>query len=142
MPNIRWLLALVTAVHRFVYQKSGGRIGASAGGRRMLLLTCRGRRSGRERVTPLLYVDDEAGWVVVASNAGDARNPAWWLNLRARPEASVQIGRERHGVLAREAKPEEHERLWARLVDAYRFYEDYRTRTPRRIPIVVLERRS
>src|SRR5262245_62487452 len=105
MPNFRWLLALVTWVHSAIYRLSGGRVGGRLSGMPMLLLTTRGRRSGRERTLPLLYVADEKGWVVVASNAGDDRHPAWWLNLRARPEARVQVGRERCAVRARRAAP-------------------------------------
>ena len=140
MPNVRWLLALITAVHRAIYRASGGRLGGNLLGIRVLLLTTTGRRSGRERVTPLLYVPDEKGFVVVATNAGDERDPAWWLNLRARPDATVQAGREVCAVRAREASPEEDARLWPKLVASYRFYTRYRAHAKRRIPIVILER--
>ena len=92
MPNIRWLLALITAVHRALYRATGGRIGARAGSAHMLLLTTLGRRSGQRRVTPLLYVEDGGRFVVVASNAGDDRHPAWLLNLRKQPAVEIQIG--------------------------------------------------
>lgn len=140
MPNIRWLLALITSVHRAVYRLSGGRVGANLLGLRVLLLTTIGRRSGRERTLPLLYVEDEKGWVVIASNAGDDRDPAWWHNLRARPEATLQVGRERHAVRARRATPPEEARLWPKLVGAYRPYARYRERARRPIPLVILER--
>ena len=140
MPNVRWLLALITRVHRALYRATGGRVGAKLFGIRVLLLTSVGRRSGLPRVTPLLYVPDEKGYIVIASNAGDERDPAWWLNLRARPEARVQAGREACAVRAREASPEEDARLWPKLVASYRFYTRYRARATRRIPIVILER--
>ena len=140
MPNFRWLLALVTRIHRAIYRLSAGRIGGRLSGMPMLLLTTRGRRSGRERTLPLLYVADEKGWVVVASNAGDDRHPAWWLNLRARAEARVQVGRERSVVRGRRATPEEEARLWPRLVAAYGPYARYRERARREIPVVILER--
>jgi deazaflavin-dependent oxidoreductase (nitroreductase family) len=139
VPNIRWLLALITTVHRFLYRISSGRIGARTGGVDVLLLETVGRRTGRRRSTPLLYVRDGANWVVVASNAGDDRNPAWWLNLQSRPDAHIQVGDQRHEVHARRASGEEDERLWPRLVAAYRGYDAYRQRTRRDIPIVVLE---
>lgn len=139
MPNIRWLLALITTVHRFLYRISNGRIGARTGGVDVLLLETVGRRTGRRRSTPLLYVRDGANWVVVASNAGDDRHPAWWLNLRSRPDAQIQVGEQRHKVRARRASGEEDERLWSHLVTAYRGYAAYRQRTRRDIPIVVLE---
>jgi deazaflavin-dependent oxidoreductase (nitroreductase family) len=140
VPNIRWLLALITAVHRFVYRATGGRLGANLAGTRILLLTTVGRKTGRERVTPLLFVRDGECFVVVASNAGDDRNPAWWLNLRARPEAEIQVGPEHHRVRARRASPDEAARLWPLLEASYRHYAEYRGRTSRAIPVVMLER--
>ena len=140
MPNLRWLLAAITAAHRFLYRASGGLLGHRALGYRFLLLGCVGQRSGCEHVVPLLYVADEERFVVVGSNAGDARDPAWWTNHRARPEAWVQTGRERVAVHAREASAAEAERLWPRLLEAYRSYDAYRARAGRRIPVVLLER--
>jgi deazaflavin-dependent oxidoreductase (nitroreductase family) len=140
VPNIRWLLALVTRVHRAIYQLSGGRVGGNLAGIRVLLLTTRGWRSGLPRVLPLLYVEAGKDYVVVASNAGDDRDPAWWKNLQACPEASVQAGRERHAVRARRAAPEEEAALWPKLVAAYAPYARYRERTRRAIPVVILER--
>jgi deazaflavin-dependent oxidoreductase (nitroreductase family) len=139
MPNVRWLLALITHVHRFLYRMTNGRLGARTGNVDVLLLESVGRRSGRSRITPLLYLVDGSRWIVVASNAGDDRHPAWWRNLQARPDAAIQIRDTHHKVRARRATPEEAERLWPRLVAAYRHYDAYRERTARSIPIVVLE---
>ncbi len=139
MPNIRWLLSLITSVHRFLYRATGGWIGHATLGFRFLLLGCTGHKTGLERQIPLLYVKDDDRFVVVASNAGDPRPPAWWTNLRAKPEAWVQAGRERTEVRAREATPEEAEKLWPLLVDAYRWYDTYRERAGRPIPLVLLE---
>lgn len=141
MPNIRWLLAAITRIHRFVLLRSGGRLGSRAGRLRFLLLHHVGRRSGRPRATPLLYLEDEGRWLVVASNAGDDRHPAWWLNLRERPEAEIQVAGERVPVKARAAAGPERQTLWRRLVDHYPDYAEYETRTDREIPVVVLERR-
>lgn len=142
MPNLRWLLALITSVHRWIYRVSGGRVGQHLGRVEVLLLETVGRRSGRPRTTPLLYVRDGAHHVVVASNAGDDRHPAWWLNLRAHPEARIQVGPSRLPVRAREADEAERERLWPMLEAAYPYYADYRRRTMRRIPVVVLAPRD
>jgi deazaflavin-dependent oxidoreductase (nitroreductase family) len=139
VPNIRWLLALITAGHRFLYRISRGRLGNRIGGMRILLLTTLGRRTGQRRVTPLLYVEDKGRFVVVASNAGDDRDPAWWLNLKERPEAQLQVGSEHISVRARAAASDERPRLWTELDSAYRYYPEYRTRTERDIPIVILE---
>jgi len=139
-PNSRRLLAGITRVHRWLYLRSRGRIGARAGGLRFLLLWHVGRKTGRRRAAPLLYVEDEGRFVVVASNAGDPRDPAWWQNLRARPEAEIQVGSERVSVRAHAAEGAERERLWAKLVAANPQYPEYQRRTRRPIPIVVLER--
>ena len=140
MPNVRSLLALITRAHRTLYRLSGGRVGGNLTGIRVLLLTTTGRRSGLERVAPLLYVEAEKGFVVVASNAGDDRDPAWWRNLESRPEAIVQAGRESFAVRARRAASDEEAVLWPLLVAAYRPYARYRERTRRAIPVVILER--
>jgi deazaflavin-dependent oxidoreductase (nitroreductase family) len=140
MPNIRWLLALITRVQRFLYLRTGGVIGASIFGVTMLLLTTVGRRSGSERTTPLLYIEDGERLVVIGSNAGDHRHPAWWLNLQAQPRARVQIRKQRFDVVARRADPAETERLWPRLVAAYAYFDRYREKSRRDIPVILLER--
>ena len=122
-----------------MYTKSGGRIGGRLPGQRFLLITTTGRRTGRPRTQPLLYVRDGGRFVVVGSNAGDDRPPAWWLNLQARPDAEVQVDRARHRVRAREARGDERAKLWEILERSYRYYADYRRRTPREIPVVILE---
>jgi deazaflavin-dependent oxidoreductase (nitroreductase family) len=142
VPNIRWLLALITSVHRFLYRLFDGRFVARAGSARILLLTHVGRKSGRTRVTPLLYVPDGERWVIVGSNAGDDRDPAWWGNLQANPECEIQIRGEHHAVKARRASTEESRRLWPDLDASYPYYPAYRERTSREIPIVVLEPRG
>jgi deazaflavin-dependent oxidoreductase (nitroreductase family) len=139
VPNIRWLLALITAAHRFVYQLSGGRVGGGRPGRRFLLLTTIGRRTGLPRVIPLLYIRDGDCFVVVGSNAGDDRPPAWGRNLQEHPAAQVQAGREHHRVMARRAQGAELDALWLKLDSSYRYYADYRRRTTREVPVVVLE---
>ncbi len=139
MPNIRWLLALITVVHLALYRITGGRIGRRVGKAHMLLLTTLGRRTGQRRVTPLLYVEDGARFVVAASNAGDDRDPAWLLNLRKQPAAEIQIGADRIRVQAREATESESERLWPKLVSSYSHFRDYRSLSRRHIPVVVLE---
>jgi deazaflavin-dependent oxidoreductase (nitroreductase family) len=140
LPNIRWLIALVTKIHRGVYRVSGGRVGSGAFGMRFLLLRHLGRRTRRERITPLLYVSDADRWVVVASNGGDERDPAWWLNLKSHPAAQIQVGREHFRVAARAATDAECARLWPRLLAAYSSFELYRQRAKRPIPVVILER--
>ncbi|MEU4717090.1 nitroreductase family deazaflavin-dependent oxidoreductase [Micromonospora purpureochromogenes] len=105
-----------------------------------LLLTTRGRRSGKLRRTALIYGRDGDDYLVVASQGGAPQHPAWYLNLLADPEAEVQVGAETFAVRARTAGPEEKPRMWRTMVDIWPAYDDYQTRTDREIPVVVLER--
>lgn len=105
-----------------------------------LLLTTRGRRSGKLRRTALIYGRDGDDYLVVASLGGAPQHPAWYLNLLADPEAEVQVGAETFAVRARTAGPEEKPRMWRTMVDIWPAYDDYQTRTDREIPVVVLER--
>jgi F420H(2)-dependent quinone reductase len=127
------------ALHRAIYRASGGRVMTRAMGSPVVLLTTSGRRSGRAQTVPLLGFPDGNAVVLVASNAGKDRHPAWFLNLETNPEAEVQLGRERWRVRARAATAAERERLWPRLVGSYRGYDVYRQRTDRAIPLVILE---
>ena len=129
--------------HTFLYKRTGGRIGHTIPGVRgkMLLLDHVGAKSGVKRTSPLLYVEDGPDVVIVASKGGFPKHPAWYHNLMANPETTVQIGSEVRPVRARVAAPEERDRLWKMAVRAYGGYEDYRARTDREIPLVVLEPR-
>jgi deazaflavin-dependent oxidoreductase (nitroreductase family) len=126
-------------LHVRLYRLLGGALVGRIGRAPVLLLTVRGRRSGRLRTIPLLYVPDGERLVVVASNGGAPSHPAWYLNLKASPEAAVQVRRHRHTMVARDANPEERERYWPQLVAVYSPYTSYREKTEREIPIVVLE---
>jgi deazaflavin-dependent oxidoreductase (nitroreductase family) len=136
----RSLLVFITIVHRFLYVASGGVIGSRVLWIRMLLLINTGRRTGQERKTPLLYVEDGERWVVVATNAGNDRHPAWWYNLSNDPQARIQVGTEKVDVTWRQATADECETLWPKLERSYRFFPEYRKRVQREIPVVILER--
>jgi deazaflavin-dependent oxidoreductase (nitroreductase family) len=107
----------------------------------MLLLHHKGAKSGQDRVSPLLYVEDGDDVVIVASKGGNPKHPAWFHNLKANPETRVQIGREQRDVRARVATGEERPRLWRKAVKTYGGYRGYQQRTDREIPLVVLEPR-
>ncbi len=131
-------------VHTFLYRATGGRLGHSLPGSpvRVLLLDHVGAKSGTRRTSPLLYVRDGEDIVVVASKGGFPKHPAWYHNLMANPDTTVQVGSHHLDVHARVAKPEERDRLWAKAVAAYHGYEDYAARSKgREIPLVVLEPR-
>lgn len=136
-PGAR-LWNLATRLHVGAYRLTGGRLGGRIAGGPVLLLNHVGRRSGRRRVTPLLYLEDGDDLVLVGSRGGSDAPPAWWLNLQAAPRTTVQVGSSRREVIARTAGPEEKERLWPRLTRLYPDYETYRQRTDREIPVVVL----
>jgi len=98
--------------------------------------------AGTKRTAPLLYIRDGDDVVIVASKGGHPKHPAWFHNLRANPDTTVQIGSERRPVHSRVATPEERERLWPTVVAAYGDYARYQRRTGREIPLVILERRQ
>ena len=131
----------VGRIHRAVYRVTGGRLGAKLAGIPMLLLTTVGRNSGEKRTLPLACIEDGDDLVVVASNGGSEKPPAWWLNLQARRQAEVQFGRETREVYARQAPPDERARLWPKLVEANRMWAGYERKTSREMPVVILSRR-
>jgi len=127
------------AIHRALYRSSGGRVGGKVWGLSILLLTTTGRKTGKARTNPLCFLPDGDALVVVASNGGMDWSPSWWLNLRAQPRATVQVGRAKRAVRAREATPEERVRLWAAVTSIAPGYLRYEQRTDRPIPLVILE---
>jgi deazaflavin-dependent oxidoreductase (nitroreductase family) len=129
----------VNAAHNTIYRLSGGKVGGRFGKAPVLLLTTRGRRSGKSRTTPLLYLEDGGDLAVVASKGGSPRHPAWFHNLRANSDVEVEVGRRRERRRARVATPEERERLWPQVVDLYGSYASYQDKTTREIPVVILE---
>ncbi len=135
------LWKLISAVHTRLYRVTRGLIGHRAAGLASLLLTTTGRRSGEARTVALTYIPDGDDYVVVASNGGADRHPAWWLNLQTMPEAVVQVGATRVPIVAHAAAPEEHRRLWPKLIAANPFYARYEVLTARSIPVVVLRPR-
>ena len=137
-PLLRRMMRLHTIVYRATHGVVGNRV---PGGPPMLLLDHVGARSGVKRTSPLLYLDDGPNLVIIASKGGHPRQPAWFHNLRANPETTVQVGSERRPVRARVATPEERRRLWPRAVKSYGNYANYQRRTGRQIPVVILEPR-
>jgi deazaflavin-dependent oxidoreductase (nitroreductase family) len=137
------VLRRLMGVHAIVYRATHGLVGHRIpGGPSMLLLDHVGAKSGKKRTSPLLYIEDGEGLVLVASKGGYPKNPAWFHNLRANPDTMVQVGSERRPVHARVADEEERTRLWPKAVAAYPGYRDYEKRTDREIPLVILEPRA
>jgi F420H(2)-dependent quinone reductase len=126
--------------HATIYRATGGRIGGSIPGvPPMLLLDHVGARTGQRRTTPLVYMPEGERMVVVASKGGYPKDPGWLHNLRAHPDTTVQVGRERRRVRAREASREERRELWPKAVKFNPLWGRYQERTSRQIPLVLLE---
>lgn len=143
------LIKYMAKINVWVFKLTDGRIGSKwrvgAGFRKpvpTLLLEHVGRKSGKQFVTPLLYLPDGGNLVIVASQGGLPRNPQWFANLMANSDAVVHLRKERgRPVRARVASPEERAALWPRLVDLYADFAKYAKWTDREIPVVILEPR-
>ncbi len=130
---------LMTPINNFVFKLSGGKIGGKfVGGAPVLLVTTTGRKSGKSRTFPLIYMQDRENLVLVASKGGSSNHPSWYLNLDANPDVEVQIGRDVRKYRARTANKDEKASLWPRLVQVYADYAAYQARSPRDIPVVIL----
>ena len=104
-------------------------------GMRLLLLTATGRKSGKSRTVPLMGMEDGPYYIVIASNGGQDRHPAWFLNLGSNSNAFIQVGRKRRAAVAEELAGQERERFWNQLVAKAPNYQNYQNRTKRQIPM-------
>ncbi len=136
-----WALRAGGKLNVPVYRATRGRLFGRIGRAPVLLLTTVGRRSGKPRTAPVLYLADGERFVVIGSNAGNERTPAWALNLQADPNVEVQVGGRRQKMRARVTEGEERRELWGRMNDQYGGFDDYRARTARDIPLFVLDPR-
>ena len=128
--------------HTAIFRLTGGRVGGRVVGGPVLLLHHTGAKSGKRRLSPLLYLPDDDRMVIVASKGGYTKHPGWFHNLMANPDSDVELPREgKVRVRARKASPEERDELWPRAVDLYSGYAAYQRSTDREIPIVILDRR-
>ncbi len=123
----------------WLYRVSGGKLGARFMGAPVLLLTTTGRKTGKPRTSPLLYLPDGDKLVIVASKGGFPVHPAWYLNLSSNPKVQVQVGPEIKTMTARTLSETEKAQYWPRLVAMYSDYQMYQDRTDRSIPVVMLE---
>lgn len=128
----------LSTLHTLTYRVTGGRIGRRLVNNDMLLVTTRGRRSGRNHTVPLLYLRDNEHVIVIASWGGRDYPPHWYLNMKAEPEVSVQADGSRWQAIATELDDPERSQWWNRAVAAYGGYAQYQSRTGRIIPILRL----
>lgn len=126
------------SIHRFLYRLTRGKIGYNFRGGHILLLTTTGRKTGKVRTWPLMYLEDGDALIVIGSNGGLDRDPAWCHNLRSNPNATVEIAGTKRPMRATEAQGDEWVRLWQIIVARAPFYDDYRKATQRKIPVMIL----
>jgi deazaflavin-dependent oxidoreductase (nitroreductase family) len=131
------MLKLIMSLATFLYRISGGRIGGKMQGGDVLLLTTTGRKTGKQRTLPLIYIMDGPAYVLTAS-AGGARNPGWFFNLRDNPRAVIQVRDKQINVVAEVADKEKKREFWARLVAMIPSYETYQQKTTREFPMAIL----
>ena len=134
--RLAWKLG--SGAHAGVYRATGGKLFGRMGKSPILLLNTVGRKSGKKRTSPLLYAMDGEDFVVIASKGGASAHPAWYLNLMANPEATVEIEDREVRIRAEEADSEEKSRLWQKMVEMYPAYDAYQEKTEREIPLLVL----
>jgi deazaflavin-dependent oxidoreductase (nitroreductase family) len=131
-------IRLIGRLHAWLWKLTGGRLGDLFGRAPFMMLITRGRKTGRERTTPVLYLQYGADLIVVGSFGGNDVHPAWYLNLEQRPEAEVIINGERRRLLAHKVSPEEKEIIWPQLITMYPNFAVYQQRTRREIPLLRL----
>jgi deazaflavin-dependent oxidoreductase (nitroreductase family) len=140
----RWLLAVFRVMNRVMFRLAGRRMRIQ--GRPLLLLTTIGAKTGRRRQTTLAWFPDEdrtgESWLIVASAAGSAAHPSWYVNLAREPDAWIELDGRRHEVRAESLTGAERERAWRRVVALAPGYGPYEVKTDREIPIVRLVPRS
>lgn len=129
----------LSKLHSVIFRATRGRIGKRLVANDMLLLTTTGRATGESHTVPLLYLQDGPALLVIASWGGRDYHPDWYLNLVAHPAATVNVDGTKREVLARNATADERAIWWPHVLEAYRGYEGYQSRTEREIPIVFLE---
>jgi F420H(2)-dependent quinone reductase len=124
-----------------IYRLSRGRLFGNIGTAPVLLLTSTGRRSGQKRTAPVVFLAEGERYVVIGSNAGNVRTPAWSYNLQANPDAEIELRGTRKLVRARVAEGDERAELWRKVNEMYEGFDDYDAKAPRDIAVFVLEPR-
>ncbi|MFN2427086.1 MAG: nitroreductase family deazaflavin-dependent oxidoreductase [Candidatus Binatia bacterium] len=138
----RPVMRVMSAANTWIYRLSGGRVGARwMYGAPVMLLTTIGRKSGQQRTTPLLYIEDGRRVITVGSQGGMSKDPQWVKNLEANGNVEIEIGTKKRAMTARRGTAEEKTRYWPALCKMYPDYADYQARTLRDIPVVMLDPR-
>ena len=138
-PPPRWILKTFTRINVLVYKLSGGRLMNKLEGMPIILVTMKGAKSGRTITIPLMYVPHEKGFILVASQGGAPKHPAWYHNLVKNPNIEITYEGRTQKLAARRVDEEEKAILWPTCIDYYPPYEQYQRRTERRIPVFLCE---
>ncbi|MFL5804926.1 MAG: nitroreductase family deazaflavin-dependent oxidoreductase [Roseiflexaceae bacterium] len=132
-------IKVVLSIYIFLYRLTSGAIGGRMAGLKVLLLTTTGRKTGQARISPLGYFTQDGNFIIIASNGGADRNPAWYYNLKSNPQVTIQIGNKQLAAKAEVADAEKRKQLWAELVKMAPAYEKYAQGTKREIPLVIVQ---
>ena len=124
------------------FHANEGKVGGPFEGATLLLLTHRGAKSGTERINPLAYIEEDGRYFVFGSKGGASTNPDWYHNLRANPDATIEVGTQKFDVTAEVLTGEERDRVWARNVRERPTFGEYEKRTTRKIPVIALKRKA
>jgi deazaflavin-dependent oxidoreductase (nitroreductase family) len=135
---MKFFFQLFMSLHVFIYRLTKGKVMSSMNGMPILLLDSVGRKSGKRRTNPLMFIRDGDSFVITASAGGAERNPGWYYNLRATPKTTIQVKDQIIPVTAVEAAPDERSRLWTKLVTEAPQFKGYESSTKRTIPMMIL----
>lgn len=135
---MKFLFRIIMAVQVWLYQLTGGKLGGRMRGFNVLLLTTKGRKSGKTYITPLGCFENENGFVIVASNAGQPSNPSWYYNLKSNPQVTVQVRDQVMPATAEVLSGEARAQAWLQVIGTAPSYANYEKRTTREIPLILL----
>jgi deazaflavin-dependent oxidoreductase (nitroreductase family) len=133
------MMKIFTSLHAFFYRLTGGKIGSTMGSTKVLLISTRGRKSGKTRTNPVNYFERDGGYLIVASNAGRPYHPRWYLNLKANPQVTVQIKDMIFPAIAEILTSDQRPSAWKAVIEAAPAFAGYESRTSREIPLILLK---
>jgi deazaflavin-dependent oxidoreductase (nitroreductase family) len=135
---MKTITKLFMALHVWIYRMSGGKVWGRMRGFDVILLTTKGRKTGKSYTTPLGRFEHESGYVIVASNSGQPNNPAWYYNLKSNPQVTIQVLDQVMPATAEELAGDARTQAWRQVIATSPFYADYEKRAKREIPLILL----
>jgi len=132
------VIKFIVWIYTALYRLTNGKIGGTMVGLGVLLLTTTGRNTGKQRTKPLCYFEEGRDYVIIASNGGADKHPAWFLNLKNDPRVRVRIKDAEFSAIAEVSEPKSRERLWQKLINLSPYYIKYGNKTRRQIPMILL----